>query len=178
MALTRKQLLVTLAAATVVLWVVLVVIDQRLRATGGPSIIGLELAGSEARAAEILAEWGDHGRDLARASLWIDFGFMLGYGAFFALAALTLRDFARRQRLRSLAALGAAAAWCAGGAVLFDAVEDVVWLLVLDGRGGSFGPRFATACAIAKFALITLAIAYAVWGGLSFLRHRRGTVAS
>jgi hypothetical protein len=104
--LSRRQLLIALGIATVAFYVALFVIDLRLRATGGPSILGLEFAGSGQRAAEILVEWGDHGQNLARASLWLDFGFMLSYGAFFALAAVATRDFARENGLRALAAAG------------------------------------------------------------------------
>jgi hypothetical protein len=167
----RKRLLIVAGIATVAFDVVLIVLDRRLQATGGPSILGLEFAGSEARAAEIMAEWGSHGRDLARASLWIDFGFMASYGAFFALAALTIRDFAREQGFR-LAAAGTAAAICAVAAALFDAAENIVWLLVLGGHGGSFGPPFATTCASFKFVLIALAILYALWGLGAWLLRR------
>lgn len=158
-----------------ILWIALLVIDLGLQATG-PSIVGLELAGSEARAAEIMAEWGAHGLDLARASLWLDFGFMLSYGAFLALAAVATRDFAREKGLRAMAAAGAVAPLLAVAAVLFDAVEDVIWLLVLDGRGGAAGPPLATACACLKFLSIGLAIAYAVWGLVARL-GRRGAPA-
>jgi hypothetical protein len=168
--LDRKRLLIGLGFATVAFNVALFVIDQSLEATGGPSILGLEFAGSQERAAEILAEWGSHGRDLARLSLWLDFGFMLSYGAFFTLAGLATRDFARRRQLRALAAAGLVAPFCAAAAALFDAAENVVWLLVLGGHGGSFGPPFATACASLKFLLIAVAIAYVLWGLVLVLR--------
>jgi len=172
--LSRKQLLVAFGIATMAFDVVLIVIDQRLQATGGPSILGLEFAGSEQRAAEIMAEWGEHGRDLARLSLWIDFGFMLSYGTFFALAALATRDFARERGLRALASVGIATPFFAPAAALFDAAENIAWLLVLGSHGGSFAPPFATACASLKFLLITLAIVYVLWGlVIRLLRHWR-----
>lgn len=153
--------------------IALIVIDRRLQATGGPSILGLEFAGSEQRAAEIMAEWGAHGRDLARLSLWLDFGFMLSYGTFFTLAALATRDFARGHGLRALAVVGIATPFFAAAAALFDAAENIAWLLVLGGHGGSFAPPFATACASLKFLLIALAILYVLWGLASRLRRRR-----
>lgn len=130
--------------------VVLTVIDQRLGATGGPSILGLEFAGGANRAAEIMAEWGAHGRYLARLSLWIDFGFMLSYGTFFALAALATRDFARERDLRALAVAGIITPALAIAAALFDAAENIVWLLVLGGRVEKLGPPIATTCAALK----------------------------
>jgi hypothetical protein len=161
---SRRQLLIAFGIVTVAFDVALIVIDRRLQATGGPSILGLEFAGSEQRAAEIMAEWGNHGRDLARLSLWIDFGFMLSYGTFFALAALATRDFARERSLRALASIGIATPFFAPAAALFDAAENIAWLLVLGGHGGSFAPPFATACASLKFLFITLAIVYVLWG--------------
>jgi hypothetical protein len=152
--------------------IVILLIDQRLEATGGPSILGLEFAGSAGRAAEVMAEWGDHGQYLARLSLWIDFGFMLSYGSFFALAALATRDFARERGLRALAIAGIAAPIFAVSAAVFDAAENIVWLLVLGGHGGEAGPPFATACAGLKFLLIGLAIVYVLWGLLSRVRQR------
>ena len=54
----------------------------------------------------MLAEWGDAGQDDIRLSLWVDYGFMLVYGAFFTLAGLATRDFARERGMRALAAAG------------------------------------------------------------------------
>jgi hypothetical protein len=170
--LSRKRALIALGIAMVAFDVALLVIDRRLQATGGPSILGLEFAGSEQRAAEIMAEWGDHGQYLGRLSLWIDFGFMLSYGAFFTLAALATRDFARERGLRALATVGVVTPFFAAGAALFDAVENVVWLLVIGGHGGNLAPPFATACASLKFTLIALAIVYVLWGLASRLRRR------
>jgi hypothetical protein len=170
--LTRKRWLILLGLATVAFNVALVVIDNRLEATGGPSILGLEFAGSIDRVAEIEAEWGAHGGDLARLSLWLDFGYMLSYGAFFALAAFATRDFALARGLRALAACGAVAPFLAIAAALFDAAENICWLLLLGGHGGSWMAPFATTCAVVKFASIALAIAYVIWGLIARLLRR------
>jgi hypothetical protein len=170
---SRKRLLVVFGIAMVAFDVALLVIDQRLEATGGPSILGLEFAGSEQRAAEIMVEWGDRDRDLARLSLWVDFGFMLSYGTFFTLAALATRDFARDRGLQALAIAGLATPVFAAAAALFDAAENIAWLLVLGGHGGSLAPPFATTCASLKFLLIGLAILYVVWGLVVRLLRRR-----
>jgi hypothetical protein len=159
----------------VALDIALVVIDRRLQATGGPGIIGFEFVGSRGRANEILVEWGEHGRDLATLSLWLDFAFMASYGAFFALAGFATRDFARAQGLRALARAGEVAPYLAIAAALFDMSENIMLLLVLGGHGGSVAPVLATTCASCKFALITLAIAYVLWGlGARLLRRGSG----
>lgn len=172
---SRKQLLIACGFTTAAFFLVLTVIDQRLAAIGGPSILDLEFAGSLGRATEITAEWGAHGRYLARLSLWIDFGFMVSYGSFFALAALATRDFARERDLRVLAVAGAAAPVFALAAALFDAAENVIWLLVIGGHAGEIGPPIATSCAALKFLLIGLAIFYVLWGlGSRVTRAKRG----
>lgn len=170
---SRKRLLIGFGIAVVVFDIVLLLIDQRLEATGGPSILGLEFAGSATRAHQIMAEWGDHGRYLARLSLWIDFGFMLSYGTFFALAGFATRDFARANGRRALALAGMAAPYCAIAAAAFDAAENIIWLLVLGGHGVGVGPPIATSCASLKFLLIGIAIAYAGWGLCSRFSRRR-----
>lgn len=141
----------------------LAVIDQRLEKTGGPSILGLEFAGSSDQVSQIASEWGSHGVYLARLSLWIDFGFMVSYGAFFTLAGLATRDFARERDWRALATAGLVVPYFAVVAAIFDACENSIWLLALGGHATSLAP-VATGCAIAKFALIALAIVYAICG--------------
>lgn len=165
----RKRLLVVAGAATVLFDVALLLIDRGLEATGGPSILGLEFAGNVQRVVEISGEWGSHGLFLARLSLWIDFGFMTSYGAFLTLAALTIRDFARDRNLAKLAAAGAVAPFVAAAAPLFDAAENMTWLLLLGGHGGDLAASFGTACARLKFLLVGLAILYAILGLVAWL---------
>lgn len=162
--LSRKQLLILLGIATVVFDLALIFLDQKMKDAGGPSILGFEFAGSERQAAKAMAEWGASGRHYARWSLWIDYGFMLSYGSFFALAATATRDFARRNGLRRLAAVGVLAPLAAVAAASFDAIENAFLLLTLGGHGGSLAPLIATVCASLKFGLIAFAIAYVLWG--------------
>lgn len=169
---SRKQVLILVGIATVVLDVAILALDQRMRDTGGPGIIGLEFAGSHARAAQIFGEWGSKGRDAARLSLKIDFAFMLSYGAFFTLAGLATRDLARRCGWRYLSAAGNVVPWFAAAAATFDACENVNLLLALDGRGGDAAPLVATICASLKFTLIAVAIAYVLLGVASRVRRR------
>lgn len=169
---SSKRSLIILGGATIVLDLIVLWIDNRLGRTGGPSILGLEFAGSLENVEEIQAEWGGHGEYLARLSLWIDFGFMAAYGAFFALAGVMVRDFARAQGLRRLAAVGVVAPACAVAAALFDVAENVLWLLVLGGRLGDPAPAIATACASLKFLLIAVAIAYSLAGLLAWILRR------
>jgi hypothetical protein len=177
--LSRKQLLILLGIATVVLDLVMIYLDQKMKDAGGPSILGFEFAGSEQQAARVMTEWGPSGRHYAHWSLWLDYAFMASYGTFFALAAVATRDYARKGGLRRLAAVGAVAPIAAIAAASFDATENVFLLLTLGGHGGGFGPPIATVCASLKFALIAFAITYVVLGLASrLLPVRRAGQAS
>jgi hypothetical protein len=171
--LSRRQWLIVLGIAMAAFWVVLGAIERRLP-TGTPGILEYEFVGDQARAARFLTEWGSDGRDAVRLSLWVDFGFMVTYGAFFTLAALATRDFAREHGLRALAAAGLVAPYCAAIAPIFDAGENTGLLLILGGHGGSAAAPLATACASVKWVLIGLAIAYVLWGLVVRLLRRGG----
>jgi hypothetical protein len=170
---TRRRALIASAAASIAIGAALTVLDARMMDTGGPGIIGFEFAGSEERAAEILAEWGDDGTAAARASLWLDFAYILAYGTFLVLAAWATRDLARFRGWRRMAAFGTAVIPFAAAAAAFDAIEDVGLLLAVDRHGGDLAPRLAQICASLKFALLALTIAYLLIGLLLRLRARR-----
>lgn len=125
----------------------------------GPGMVPFELAGSQDRADEILAEWGEEGQDAAREQLWIDFGFLFAYGTFLTLLLLMARDLARRQDWRRLATIGGVVVSFGALAAGFDALENVCLLLTLDGTGASL-PLLATIFASCKFILLTAAITY------------------
>ena len=123
------------------LFVALAVIDGRISAEGGPGIVGLEVAGTAERSAEILADWGESGRSAARVSLWLDFPFMLAYAVFLGAACTTM---GRRLRRRSaaggsigrlaghLAGPGAWLGWAFILAALLDLIENIALLRVID----------------------------------------------
>ena len=172
---SRRQGLILTAAASVVLLLAMSPADERMQDTGGPGIVPFELTGGQDRADEILAEWGDEGRDAARESLWIDFGFLLAYGAFLTLALAATRDLARRRSWRRMAAIGTAIVSFGALAAGFDALENICLLLTLDGAGAAF-PLLATIFASVKFLLLAIAIAYILAGlGLRLLRRDAAT---
>jgi hypothetical protein len=137
----------------------------------GPGIVGLELSGGEARANEILAEWGEDGRDAAREQLWIDYGFMLAYGTLLCLATASVRDRCRSRGLGRLAGAGGVAVWFGPAAAGFDALENACLLLTVARSGAAF-PFFATLFAVCKFALLAAALAYLVAGIAGLLKAR------
>jgi len=155
----RRWGLVLSGIATILLLWAMSPSDQRMKDTGGHGIVPFELAGSQDRADEILEEWGEDGRDAARESLWIDFGFLIAYGAFLTLALLWARDFSAGRAWRRLAATGGVVVFFGAAGAACDAVEDVFLLLTLDGAGAA-APLLATIFASAKFAFLAVAIAY------------------
>lgn len=161
---SRRRALWVIGAAMVALGIVLLVLDARMRRAGGPGIVGFELAGSEGRAREILAEWGSDGRAAARLSLWLDYAYLAAYGAFFALAVAAVRDMARRRGWRRLAAIGTPVVVFPIVAAALDAVENVGLLLALGGHGGAVAPLVATIFASGKFVLSGATLVYVVCG--------------
>jgi hypothetical protein len=165
--------LIASAVATVAIGAVLIVLETRMMDAGGPGIIGFELAGTEDRATEILADWGEQGTDAAKASLWVDFAYIVAYATFLVLASSATRDLAARRGWHRMAALGVAVIPLGAAAGAFDAIEDVALLVAVDQHGGELAPRLAQVCALIKFALLAVTIAYLLTGLGLRLRRRR-----
>src|SRR5690606_6666923 len=97
--------------------------------------------GTAERAAEILRQWGDSGRNMARVSVIVDFPFLLAYAIFFSSACTAMG-----RRLRSRAEQGGAAAtiarhlatpapwlaWAFPLAAFFDVIENLALLRVIE----------------------------------------------
>jgi hypothetical protein len=164
--------------ASAVLLAVLAVLDSIMRDAGGPGIVGFELAGSEEEAAEILADWGEGGQDAARASLYLDFPYLIAYGAFLTLAVAAVSDRARACGLRKLTAIAAVAIVLPASGASFDAIEDIALLVALEGEGGDTAPLLAAVCATLKFVLITAALVYVVVGLIAARRCERSASVS
>jgi hypothetical protein len=158
-------------AVMLVLFAVLAALDLALRDGGAEGIVPFELAGTSERAREITGAWGPAGRRTAAASLLVDYGFLVAYGVFLALAAGALgRALAHRPRL---AGAGILLAWAALAAAGADALENVALLAVVAGADGDPLPAVATGFAVVKFALVALVNAWLLGGLLILRRHRR-----
>lgn len=168
---TRRWGLIVSGIAVVALLLVMAPAEEQMKETG-PGIVTFELAGSQDRADEILAEWGDDGRDAAREQLLVDFAFLIAYGTFLVLAVAAVRDLSSRRGRTRLAGVGAAIVPFGALAAAFDAAENACLLAVLDGAGQVF-PVLAFVFAATKFALLVAAIAYLAVGIALNLRRRR-----
>lgn len=129
-------------------------LEGRMRAAGGPGVISFELAGTAVEAESIMDRWGPDGRRAARQSMWLDFGYMTSYGIMLGL--LIDRN---RRRLGHPVWTPALAA----GAVAADAVEGVALLGVLDRRDIAANARRAQVAASIKFVAIAVALGYSVY---------------
>jgi hypothetical protein len=146
----RRSLIVP-AAATVGLSLPLVVLDRRMRAAGGFGMLAFEVSGPD-RGAEILRAWGVEGQRAARASLLLDFPFLVTY------TVLNVRLTARTTDALSGSGGGVAkrmasvvvAVQVAAGAC--DAVENVALLGVVARRGDARLSTVARRAALVKFA--------------------------
>lgn len=172
---TRRRALRISGIATAILFVVLAIVDEAIKASGGPGIIAFELAGTTDRVAEILGHWGQEGRDAARVSLAIDFVYLVVYGVFLTLAVLELRDVGRARGWTAYARPGTAIALLPGLAAACDVVEDVGLWLMIEGEGTAHIPPFATGFAIVKFAALAVVAVYLLAGlaALANVRYRR-----
>lgn len=171
---TRRWGLIASGIASLLLLFAMSPADQRMRDSGGPGIVPFELAGSQDRADEILAEWGEDGQSAARESLWIDFGFLIAYGTFLTLALAAVRDLARGGGWRRLVAVGGVVVSFGALAAAADALEDICLLLTLDNAGAAL-PLLATIFAACKFILLVIAIAYLLAGLATYLYSRGRT---
>jgi hypothetical protein len=169
---SRRAGLIASAVASVLLLLAMSPAENRMRDAGGPGVIPFEVTGGQEKANEIMAEWGEEGKDAARESLWIDFGFLIAYGTFLTLALRAARDVAVKRGWHRLEAIGAAAIWfgaiCAG----FDALENVCLLLTLGGAGAA-APLLATVFASLKFLFLAASLAYLLAALAALLLGRR-----
>jgi hypothetical protein len=155
-------------AATLGLAVPLVILDRRLQTAGGTGIIPFELAGPD-RSSEILRAWGADGQRAARASLLLDFPYLVSYTTLNvrltdrASAVLTSEgDGVLRAMAPVVKGLHVTAGVC-------DAIENTALLGVV-ARGGDAGlASIARTAARVKFAALLIGWAH---GGAALLRRR------
>ncbi|HEX8084972.1 MAG TPA: hypothetical protein VF529_11840 [Solirubrobacteraceae bacterium] len=156
----RQRLWIT-GLLTLGLFVVLGVIDEQIKDSGGPGIISFEVEFTSDNARETLAEWGDAGRDDAKLSLWLDYLFLVAYAAFYSLAVRALVDALNWRRWSFLATFPIAGAVC-------DAIENANLLMTIGQDGDQPWPFLGGLFASIKFLLLTPAqlfvlIGFVVW---------------
>lgn len=162
-----------------IFWVMLALTIVINRLMAGPlttpaapyGIVSLELAGTEANARAILDSWDAAAQAQALFGVTLDYLFLLTYSTAISLGCVWAAALVRERRW--LARAGLYLAWLQWLAALFDAIENVGLLNMLDGRTAQPWPLIAQWFAIPKFALIVLGLLYTLLiGGGLWLRRR------
>ena len=161
----NRRSLWTTGLLTLGLFVLLAVIDEQIKETGGPGIISFEVEFTSDNARETLAAWGEDGRSDAKLSLWLDYPFLIAYAAFFSLAAVALIEALGWRRWEFIATLPLAGAVC-------DAIENAGLLMTIGQDGDQPWPLIGGVFAAIKFLLLTPAQLFVLVGFVVWLTRR------
>ncbi|MGE0441333.1 MAG: hypothetical protein AB7L66_04610 [Gemmatimonadales bacterium] len=151
-------------ALSLLVWVVLSVANAPLRTAAAPAgIISFELAGTAARATEIVAGWGPPQREAAAFGLGLDFLFLFLYPVAISLGARLVAD-RLAPRFPRLALTGIGLSLALPLCVALDAAENAaLWRILQLGATDGLA-RFAMVAATVKFSLVALGLAYTLGG--------------
>lgn len=153
-----------LLAATVLIMLAMNLIGLPLNTPSAPSgIVSFEVAATPSRAQVILDSWGEAARVRAAFIQGLDFLFPWVYSTAIGLGCI-LAGGVLRHRNWPLAGLGGWLAWGLWLGALFDYIENIALVALLLGPVVSPWPQIAWVCAVVKFAMIFLGLAYALFG--------------
>ena len=160
----RKRLwFFSLAISAIFLWA-MNVLDGSLKTTAAPSgIISFQFAGDFAHAQQILSSWDAEAKVHAALSLGIDYLFLVTYALFISIACVHIAKILK-LRLPIVAAAGFLLAWAQFLAALLDAVENYALIRLLLGSQQKLYPSMAWGCALIKFTLVGMGLAYMLVG--------------
>lgn len=151
--------------------------ERRMRATGGPGIVGLQLAPDPQAAATILATWARPGRRAARHQTVADFAYLTSY----AYAGVCGGELLRRRTVAGSVwdRSGRVVRWLPALAATADAAENVLLLRTLAAADRGSTPaaptvRVTRTAAITKFGLLAGSIGWAVGAAVIGSRSNRG----
>ena len=136
----------------------------------GTGVLGFEFATTTDRLREILTRWGSAGRTAAQQHVFIDLGFILGYGLLLIGLCGRLSERLRHQGHPRAATLAALLAWGALVAAVANALQKVVLWLELHGNVTQPLPALAAVCGALTFILGISAAVFAVAGGIAVQR--------
>jgi hypothetical protein len=175
-----RPLLIISGALSAVLFIAMAVLDGTMKKNGGPGIVGLEVAGTAGRAAEILSQWGESGRDAARVSLLLDFPFLVSYAIFFGAACTAVGrglssvaggSGARAEIAKPMTRIAPWLGWAFILAAVLDAIENVALLRVINFNLTPW-TGVAQAAASPKLAIFGAGIVFLVFSLLLILSRR------
>jgi hypothetical protein len=129
----------------------------RLIGPFSPNIVDFELAGSVANASGILNQWNALAKIQAGFNLGIDYLYMPVYSTTIALACVWGAMVLKSGPWKGV---GVMLAWGLWLAAIFDAIENCALVTMLYGNVADPYPMIARLCAVFKFSLILLGLAY------------------
>ena len=160
----QKVFFVALLMLTVLMMVSMNILGIPLTTPSAPSgIISFELAFTPERAQEIINSWIPEAQLHAAFIQGLDFLFPIIYSSALALGCFMTAHIlhVRRKPLRSI---GKPLAWGLILAAAFDYLENIALVSELFGKVETPLPQVAAICAVIKFSIIFIAIAYILYG--------------
>jgi hypothetical protein len=128
-------------------------------------IVSFEFSGDMLKAQKIIDSWGIQGMIYAGLNLGLDYLFLIAYSLMLASCSLLITE-KLKGKLELMQVTGYTIAIGSLLAGFLDAIENVALISILVGNGSDFWAQLALLCAIPKFILAGLAIAYVVFGGI------------
>lgn len=163
----QTRAFVAMFVLTIVVMATLQVLDGHLKTGAAPyGIVSFELAGTLPIAQKIIESWGQTERIYAGLSLGIDFLFIIAYASCIGLGCvLVARSHERRSAL--IASIGIVLAGALWLAALLDYIENYALIKLLLGSTQAVFAVLAQWCAIPKFLLVGVGIAYVILGAVA-----------
>lgn len=140
---------------------------MRTMADHGASLFAFEGAASVERSEEILAGWGDAGKQAAWWQLALDMPFLLAYGLFAAGACAAVAARAGRMGKARLLQVATVAVWLGPLAAASDFAQNVSLALILSGHVAQPWSRISALCGTVTTTLMAIALLFALFGWLA-----------
>jgi hypothetical protein len=157
---SRKTAFWVFFALAILLMIALQALGAPLKTPAAPGgIVSFELAGSIDAAEKILGSWDGLARAYAGLNLGLDYLFIVAYAGAIGLGcALCAASLA--SRLRVFASIGFILSWAQLLAAVCDSTENYSLISLLVGSTDDGWALLARACAIPKFSIVLLGLAY------------------
>lgn len=175
-ALASRRALIALGVSTALLGAAMVP-AMRVMEDHGASLISFEAAGSLARSARVLADWGEAGKAAAWWQLGLDTLFLLSYGALLAGGCAAVAKRARAASRFRLQRLAEVAWWFGPIAATADLAQNVSLALLLAGHLGQPWPRISAVAVGVTLCFVAAAMVLIIFGVLATSARTQAQVA-
>ena len=169
---SQKRALAVLIVLSLLVGGAMRVLDSPLRTLEAPSgIVSFELAKTLTQAERILESWDSSARIHAALSLGLDYLYLALYSLCISLLCTRVAG-ALLAKNALLAVAGLLLAWAQLAAGGLDAVENYALIRLLGGAREEAWSTLAWACALPKFAIVSMGLAYVLVGGIAVMLGR------